>query len=74
MSQILKTNLLSETVASQVQPSFSCSNSLIEILGSCPAGPVLPHGEKVPLYLALVGDPLSDGVTMKMPYGVDVLH
>ena len=43
-----------------------------EVLGWCPAGPVLPHGEKVPL--ALVGDPSSDGVTMKMPYGVDVLH
>ena len=24
--------------------------------------------------LALVGDPSSDGVTIKMPYGVDVLH
>ena len=24
--------------------------------------------------LALVGNPSSDGVTMKMPYGVDVLH
>ena len=23
---------------------------------------------------ALVGDPSSDGVTIKMPYGVDVLH
>ena len=25
-------------------------------------------------YLALVGYPSSDSVTMKMPYGVDVLH
>ena len=25
-------------------------------------------------FLALVGDPSSDGVTIKMPYGVDVLH
>ena len=25
----------------------------IRILGCCPAGPVLPHGEKVPLYLLL---------------------
>ena len=74
LSQLLQTNLLSETVASQLQLSFSCSNSVIEILGWCPAGPVLPHGEKVPLYLALVGDPSSDGVTMKMSYGVDVLH
>ena len=24
--------------------------------------------------LALVGDPSSDGVTIKMPYGVDALH
>ena len=24
--------------------------------------------------LALVGDPSSDGVMIKMPYGVDVLH
>ena len=24
--------------------------------------------------LALVGNPSSDGVTIKMPYGVDVLH
>ena len=24
--------------------------------------------------LALVGDPISDGVTIKMLYGVDVLH
>ena len=24
--------------------------------------------------LALVGDPSSDGVTIKMPYGIDVLH
>ena len=40
-----------------------------EILGWCPVGPVLPHGEKVPLY-----HPSSDGVTIKMLYGVDVLH
>ena len=41
----------------------------IEILGWCLAG---PHGEKVPLALAV--DPSSNGVTIKMPYGVDVLH
>ena len=29
-------------------------------------------GESVSL--ALVGHPSSDGVTLKMPYGVDVLH
>ena len=40
----------------------------IKILGWCLAGPVLPHGEKVPLY------PSSDGVMIKMPFGVDVLH
>ena len=37
----------------------------------CPAGPVLPHGEKMPL--ALVGHPSSDGVIIKIPYVVDVL-
>ena len=45
----------------------------LKILGWCPAGSVLPHGEKVPS-LALVGHPSSDGVTIRMPYGVDVLH
>ena len=44
----------------------------IKILGWCPAGPVLRHMEKVPL--AVVGHPSSDGFTIKMPYGVDVLH
>ena len=43
-----------------------------EVPGWCPAGLVLPHGEKVPL--ALVGHPSSDGVTIKMPYSIDVLH
>ena len=42
-------------------------------MGWCPAGPVLPHGEKVPL--ALVGDPSRDGVTIKkMPNRINVLH
>ena len=42
--------------------------------------PVLPHGEKSltswgeGASLALVGHPSSDGVTIKMPYGVDALH
>ena len=56
-----------------------------EILGRCPVGPVLPHGEKVPsgasltswgegAYLALAGNPSSDGITINMPYVVDVLH
>ena len=36
-------------------------------------GPVLPHGGEV-ASLALVGHPSSDGVTIKMTYGVDVLH
>ena len=42
---------------------------IIKILGWCPSGPVLPQ----PL-LALLGHRFSNGVTMKMPYGVDVLH
>ena len=42
-----------------------------EILGWCPTGPALPHVEKVPL--ALVGHPSSNGITIKMPYGADVL-
>ena len=45
-----------------------------EILGWCPARPVLPHGEGEGASLALVGNPSSDGITIKMPYGVDVLH
>ena len=28
----------------------------------------------MPIYLVLVGYPSSDGVTIKMPYRVDVLH
>ena len=44
-----------------------------EILGWCPAGPVLPRGGEG-ASLALVGHPSSDGVSIKMPYGVDVLH
>ena len=46
-----------------------------EILGWCPVGPVLPHGEKGEgASLALVGHPSSDGITIKIPYGVDFLH
>ena len=41
-----------------------------KILGWCLVGLVL-EGEKVPL--ALVGHPFSDGPTIKIPYGVDVL-
>ena len=40
----------------------------------CPVGPVLPHEENEGVSLALVGCPSSDGVTVKMSYGVDVLH
>ena len=43
-----------------------------EIQGWCPLGSVLPQGEGASL--ALVGHPSSDGVTVKMPYWVDVLH
>ena len=39
-----------------------------EILGWCPAG-WCPGAS-----LALVGNPSSDVVTIKMPYGVDVSH
>ena len=35
-------------------------------LGWCPVELVLLHGEKV-------GHPSSDGVTIKIPYGVDIL-
>ena len=43
------------------------------MLGWCPAGASLTSwGEGASL--ALVGHPSSDGVTIKMPYGVDVLH
>ena len=45
----------------------------IEILGWCPAVPVLTSwGEGASL--ALFGDPFSDSVMTKMSYGVDVLH
>ena len=37
----------------------------------CPVEPVLPQGEKAST--ALVGHPSSDGVTVKIPYGLDVL-
>ena len=40
----------------------------IEIVGWCPAGSVLPHGKKTPF-----SHPSSDAVTIKIPYGVDVL-
>ena len=54
----------------------------IEILGWCPVWvPTDPDWVGVSLTswgegasLALVGHPSSDGVTIKMPYGVDVLH
>ena len=46
----------------------------IEILGWCPARPVLPHGGEG-ASLVLVENPSSVGVTILiMPYGVDVLH
>ena len=44
-----------------------------EILGWCPAGTFLSlWGERASL--ALVDHPSSDGITIKRPYGVDVLH
>ena len=45
----------------------------IEILGRCPARPVLPFGGEG-ASLALVAHHSSDGVMIQMPYGVDVLH
>ena len=43
----------------------------IEVLARCPGGSVLPQGQKASL--TLVGHPSSDGVTIKIPYGADVL-
>ena len=43
----------------------------IKVLAWCPGGSVLPQGEKASL--TLVGHPSSDGVTIKIPYGADVL-
>ena len=42
----------------------------MEILDWCPAGPVQGEGAS----LALIGHPSSDVVTIKMLYGVDILH
>ena len=42
----------------------------IKILGWCPVGLVLWGGGASS---ALVGYPSSDGVTIKIPYGVDIL-
>ena len=52
--------------------NFQCWSRLleIEILGWCP---VLCHGGEG-ASLALVGDTSSGGVTIKTPYGVDVLQ
>ena len=44
----------------------------IEIMGWCSVGLVLTRGEGASL--ALLGDRSSDGVTIQMPHGVDVLH
>ena len=33
-----------------IEPQFFSPPRDFEILGWCPVGPVLPHGEKVPLY------------------------
>ena len=44
----------------------------IKMLGWSPVGPVLPHREKAP-FLVLVGCPSSDGIRIKIPYGVDIL-
>ena len=44
----------------------------IEVLGWCEVGSVLTSCEDC-ASLALVGHPCSDGITMKIPYVVDVL-
>ena len=51
---------------------YVCIVCMFEILGWCPAASLTSWGEGA--CLALVGDPSSDGLTIKMPYGVDVLH
>ena len=43
----------------------------IEIVGWCPVVPVLPPWREVSL--ALLDHPCSDVITIKIPYGVDVL-
>ena len=42
------------------------------MLGWCPVVSILPQGEKVPLF-SLGWHPSSDGITIKIPYGEDVL-
>ena len=42
----------------------------IEIMGWCPVGSVLPHGDGASL--ALVGHLSSDGITIKISYGIDI--
>ena len=44
----------------------------IEIVGWCPAVPVLPPWREG-VSLALLDHPSSDVITIKIPYGVDVL-
>ena len=40
-------------------------------MGWCTAGSVLPHGVNVPLQ-SWFGNPSSNGVTINIPYGIDV--
>ena len=49
----------------------------IKILGWCPVKRLTSSGGGGGVggaALALIGCPSSDGVTIKMPYGIDVLH
>ena len=47
------------------------SLQVIEILGLCPVGSALPHGERS--LFSLAWPPLCDGVIIKIPHVVDVL-
>ena len=66
MASTCKTSIHQTTSAckNKAKPYQSHIPRDFEILSWCPAGTFLPH-------LALVGHPSSDGIMIKMPYGVD---
>ena len=51
---------------------ISCNPEDIKLLGWYPSGSVLRHGRE-DASLTLVGHPSGDGVTIKVPSGVDAL-